>query len=68
MFFGSSKPDPPPTPSTASEMPMASADLGSGSDSVKKAIMRQILVESNTANARLLIEVCAQSRLLRFTA
>ncbi len=35
------------------------------SDSVKKAIIKQILIESNTANARQLMEVRMSPRALR---
>ena len=53
MFFSSK---PAPTPPAAADI--AETPTSMDSDSMKKAVIRQIQQESNTANARQLIEVC----------
>ncbi len=52
----SSKPAPPSSPEGSTAM---------DSDTLKKSIIKQILVESNTSNAKQLIEVCRRSCLPR---
>ncbi|KLU88994.1 mitochondrial import inner membrane translocase subunit tim-13 [Magnaporthiopsis poae ATCC 64411] len=61
MWFSGSKPTPPPTETPLSEfsdMPPAASTAASAADSdgIKKAFMRQVQLESQSANARTLME------------
>lgn len=68
MWFSGSKPTPPPTETPLSEfsdMPAAStAASAADSDGIKKAFMRQVQLESQSANARTLMEVIGAHHLV----